>query len=82
MFDNPRREDGTRLLNLDFDEVSVGRRLFRDGTSGLKAIAPADLRIVATDAWIAEDGTRQVDTATRLLSVPPRPAFLNAEAPP
>jgi chromosome segregation protein len=33
VFDNPRREDGTRLLNLETDEVSVGRRLFRDGTS-------------------------------------------------
>src|SRR5687768_3217695 len=33
VFDNPRREDGTRILNLDTDEVSVGRRLFRDGTS-------------------------------------------------
>src|SRR5215470_3110783 len=33
VFDNPKREDGTRLLNLDVDEVSVGRRLFRDGTS-------------------------------------------------
>jgi chromosome segregation protein len=32
-FDNPKREDGTRMLNLDADEVSVGRRLFRDGTS-------------------------------------------------
>src|SRR5688572_14279450 len=33
VFENPQREDGTRLLNLDTDEVSVGRRLFRDGTS-------------------------------------------------
>src|SRR5246500_499753 len=33
VFDNPKREDGTRLLNLDTDEVSVGRPLFRDGTS-------------------------------------------------
>lgn len=33
VFDNPRREDGTRALNCDVDEVSVGRRLFRDGTS-------------------------------------------------
>src|SRR4029077_20624284 len=33
VFDNPTRADGTRLLNLDVDEVSVGRRLFRDGTS-------------------------------------------------
>jgi chromosome segregation protein len=33
VFDNPKREDGTRVLNLDVDEVAVGRRLFRDGTS-------------------------------------------------
>ena len=33
VFDNPRREDGTRTLNYDADEVAVGRRLFRDGTS-------------------------------------------------
>src|SRR6186997_2913373 len=33
VFENPKREDGTRILNVDVDEVSVGRRLFRDGTS-------------------------------------------------
>ena len=33
VFDNPRREDATRALALDVDEVAVGRRLFRDGTS-------------------------------------------------
>jgi chromosome segregation protein len=33
VFDNPVREDGTRVLHLDVDEVSVGRRLYRDGTS-------------------------------------------------
>src|SRR5947207_2817944 len=33
VFDNPRRDDGTRMLNVDVDEVAVGRRLFRDGTS-------------------------------------------------
>ncbi len=33
VFENPKREDDTRLLNVDTDEVSVGRRLFRDGTS-------------------------------------------------
>ena len=33
VFENPKRPDGTRTLNLDADEVSVGRRLFRDGTS-------------------------------------------------
>src|SRR5687768_9607197 len=33
VFDNPVREDGSRVLHLDVDEVSVGRRLYRDGTS-------------------------------------------------
>ncbi len=33
VFDNPKRADDTRVLNLDVDEVSVGRRLYRDGTS-------------------------------------------------
>src|SRR3954447_4231143 len=33
VFDNPTRDDGTRHLALDTDEVHVGRRLFRDGTS-------------------------------------------------
>src|SRR5215216_5867468 len=33
VFENPKRDDDTRLLNIDTDEVSVGRRLFRDGTS-------------------------------------------------
>src|SRR5918912_528366 len=33
VFDNPLRDDGTRHLNIDTDEVHVGRRLFRDGTS-------------------------------------------------
>src|SRR3954454_7784707 len=33
VFENPKREDETRTLALDMDEVSVGRRLFRDGTS-------------------------------------------------
>ena len=33
VFENPQRADGSRRLNLATDEVSVGRRLFRDGTS-------------------------------------------------
>src|SRR4051794_24861455 len=34
VFENPKRDaDGSRTLNIDVDEVSVGRRLFRDGTS-------------------------------------------------
>jgi chromosome segregation protein len=33
VFENPLRPDNTRVLNLDVDEVHVGRRLFRDGVS-------------------------------------------------
>jgi chromosome segregation protein len=33
VFDNPKDEEGKRLLVLDLDEVAVGRRLYRDGTS-------------------------------------------------
>src|SRR3954465_10712435 len=33
VFENPQRDDGSRTLPIDLDEVSVGRRLYRDGTS-------------------------------------------------
>jgi chromosome segregation protein len=33
VFENPAGPDGKRALNADTDEVAVGRRLFRDGTS-------------------------------------------------
>jgi len=33
VFENPQRDDGTRILAMEMDHVSVGRRLFRDGTS-------------------------------------------------
>jgi len=33
VFENPKKDDGNRILSLDVDEVAVGRRLFRDGTS-------------------------------------------------
>jgi chromosome segregation protein len=33
VFENSLKPDGTRTLNLDAEEVSVGRRLFRDSTS-------------------------------------------------
>src|SRR5829696_2727607 len=33
VFENPLRADGTRLLSVETEEVSVGRRLFRDSTS-------------------------------------------------
>src|SRR5438105_8011398 len=33
VFENPQKPDGTRTLNVEFNEVSVGRRIFRDCTS-------------------------------------------------
>jgi chromosome segregation protein len=33
VFENPKHADGNRTLNLDVEEVSVGRQLFRDGNS-------------------------------------------------
>src|ERR1700727_683187 len=33
VFDNPQGPDGKRAFNVEADEVAVGRRLFRDGTS-------------------------------------------------
>ncbi|HWB54351.1 MAG TPA: AAA family ATPase, partial [Tepidisphaeraceae bacterium] len=33
VFDNPLLPDGTRALNVEVEEVSVGRRLYRDGIS-------------------------------------------------
>jgi chromosome segregation protein len=33
VFENPPGADGVRVLNLPSDEVAVGRRLYRDGTS-------------------------------------------------
>lgn len=33
VFDNPRRPDGSRFLPVDTDDVSIARRLYRDGSS-------------------------------------------------
>src|SRR5438093_3792876 len=59
VFDNPRREDGTRMLNLDADEVAVGRRLFRDGTSEYQVNNAAsrlkDIRELFLDTGIGVD---------------------------
>src|SRR5438309_7836871 len=33
VFENPSKDDGSRMLNVDVDEVAVGRRLYRDGSS-------------------------------------------------
>src|SRR6476646_1517859 len=59
VFDNPKRDDGTRLLNLDTDEVSVGRRLFRDGTSEYQLNTQAsrlkDIRELFLDTGVGVD---------------------------
>jgi chromosome segregation protein len=47
VFDNPKNEQGNRVLLLDLDEVAVGRRLYRDGTSEYQLNAqPSRLRDV------------------------------------
>ncbi|MDB5289469.1 MAG: smc, partial [Phycisphaerales bacterium] len=59
VFDNPVREDGTRTLNLDAEEVAVGRRLFRDGTSEYqvnnKASRLKDIRELFLDTGVGVD---------------------------
>src|SRR5579884_3665461 len=59
VFENPLREDGTRTLNLDAEEVSVGRRLFRDGTSEYqinnKAARLKDIRELFLDTGVGVD---------------------------
>ncbi|HTL29770.1 MAG TPA: AAA family ATPase [Tepidisphaeraceae bacterium] len=59
VFENPKREDGTRHLNMDVDEVAVGRRLFRDGTSEYHLNAQAsrlkDIRELFLDTGIGVD---------------------------
>jgi chromosome segregation protein len=59
VFDNPSRGDGTRTLNLDVDDVAVGRRLFRDGTSeyqiNSKAARLKDIRELFLDTGVGVD---------------------------
>ena len=59
VFDNPPRSDGTRLLNLDVDEVAVGRRLYRDGTSEYQinnqAARLKDIRELFLDTGVGVD---------------------------
>ena len=59
VFDNPLRDDGSRMLNVDTDEVSVGRRLFRDATSEYQVNnAPArlkDIRELFLDTGVGVD---------------------------
>jgi chromosome segregation protein len=59
VFDNPLRGDGTRMIAVDTDEVSVGRRLFRDATSEYQVNnAPArlkDIRELFLDTGVGVD---------------------------
>jgi chromosome segregation protein len=59
VFENPQRPDGSRRLNLATDEVSVGRRLFRDGTSEYQinnaAARLKDVRELFLDTGIGVD---------------------------
>jgi len=59
VFENAQRADGTRSLNVDADEVAVGRRLFRDGTSEYQlnnqATRLKDIRELFLDTGIGVD---------------------------
>src|SRR5580765_2220659 len=59
VFGNPQRPDGTRKLNLDTEEVTVGRRLFRDGTSEYQlnnnATRLRDIRELFLDTGVGVD---------------------------
>ena len=56
--------------------------LFRQGADGLTGMTPAPLRIEVRDDWIDAQGVAQTDSAVLDLAVPPRPAFLEPDAPP
>ena len=58
-FENPADENGNRKLNLALDEVNVGRRLYRDGTSEYtingKAARLKDIRDLFLDTGVGVD---------------------------
>lgn len=59
VFENPQLPTGGRLLAIDADEVSVGRRLFRDGTSDYRlnnsAARLKDIRDLFLDTGVGMD---------------------------
>ncbi len=59
VFENPQKPEGGRAVNLDADEVAVGRRLFRDGTSEYQlnntATRLKDIRELFLDTGIGVD---------------------------
>ncbi len=58
-FDNPKRDDGSRLLPVDLDTVDVTRQLFRDGTSEYlinnQRVRLRDVRELFMDTGIGTD---------------------------
>ena len=58
-FENPADENGNRKLNLALDEVNVGRRLYRDGTSEYtingKSARLKDIRDLFLDTGVGVD---------------------------
>src|ERR1700690_1437606 len=59
VFENQKKDDGTRDLLLDVDEVAVGRRLYRDGTSEYQLNNQAsrlkDIRELFLDTGVGAD---------------------------
>ena len=59
VFENPKLADGTRKLNIDADEVAVGRRLYRDGSSEYqvnnRASRLKDIRELFMDTGVGVD---------------------------
>jgi chromosome segregation protein len=59
VFENPQRQDGSRALTMDLDEVAVGRRLYRDGTSEYQVNNSAsrlkDIRELFLDTGVGAD---------------------------
>ena len=58
-FENPKRDDGTRVLPVDLDEVAVTRQLYRDGTSEYlindKRVRLRDIKELFMDTGIGTD---------------------------
>ena len=79
VFDNPKREDGTRMLNIDTDEVSVGRRLFRDGTSEYQlnnqAARLRDVRELFLDTGIGVDAYSVIEQGRVAAMLESNPGF-------
>lgn len=78
VFENPARPDGSRTLNLPADEVAVGRRLYRDGTSEYTTNGHAsrlkDVRDLFLDTGVGVDAYSVIEQGrvSRLLESNPQ----------